>query len=192
MLTNQGDSLKGIPKIYWSGMFKKSYAIVMELLGPSLSDLCDSSKPFSFYTTAKIGLQMFALLEQLHNKRLIHRDIKPDNFLLGTDMKTVYIIDFGLTKRYEPMPHQLRKNTITGTLRYASINSHLGYEESKRDDLESLCYVLIYLMKQKLPWQGICESNMGKKVNLIGEIKVSTSIIELCKDVPSIFFINNR
>ena len=102
---------------------------------------------------------MVQRLEYLHNNHFIHRDMKPDNFLVGVGKKEymLYIIDFGLAKRYrdpktgEHIPYRDNKS-LTGTARYASVNTHLGIEQSRRDDLESICYILIYFLKGTLPW----------------------------------------
>lgn len=102
---------------------------------------------------------MVQRLEYLHNNHFIHRDMKPDNFLVGVGKKEymLYMIDFGLAKRYrdpktgEHIPYRDNKS-LTGTARYASVNTHLGIEQSRRDDLESICYILIYFLKGTLPW----------------------------------------
>jgi serine/threonine protein kinase len=121
---------------------------------------------------------MIDRIELLHRANLLHRDIKPDNFVIGRDDKAdeVFIIDFGLAKRYRDprthshIPYRDDKN-LTGTARYASINSHLGIESSRRDDLESLCYVLIYFAKGHLPWQGLRARSLHDKNTKIGEKK---------------------
>ncbi len=105
---------------------------------------------------------MVQRIEFLHNNHFIHRDMKPDNFLVGIQKKQhmVYMIDFGLAKRYrdpktgEHIPYRDNKS-LTGTARYASVNTHLGIEQSRRDDLESIGYILIYFLKGTLPWQGL-------------------------------------
>ena len=124
----------------------------------------------------------------------IHRDIKPDNFLIGLGSKSsvIYVIDFGLAKRYrDPKTKQhityINNKSLTGTARYASVNSHMGIEQSRRDDLEGVCYVLLYFMKGALPWQGLALKNKTDKYSKIMEIKMSTSIETLCKGLPSIF-----
>ena len=124
----------------------------------------------------------------------IHRDIKPDNFLMGLGRRSnvVYIIDFGLAKRYrDPKTHvhiMYRENKhLTGTPRYASINNHLGIEQSRRDDLESLGYVFMYFLRGSLPWQGLRANTKKQKYQKIMEKKMATPIDLLCKGFPDEF-----
>lgn len=130
----------------------------------------------------------------MHSKSFIHRDIKPDNFLMGLGKRAnqVNIIDFGLAKKYrDPKTHQhiaYRENkNLTGTARYASINTHLGIEQSRRDDLESLGYVLMYFLRGSLPWQGLKAATKKQKYEKISEQKMSTSVEVLCKGFPPEF-----
>jgi serine/threonine protein kinase len=117
-------------------------------------------------TTVLLGLQIIDLIKYVHSKGILHRDIKPDNFLIGTLVQKasrVYIIDFGLAKKYTTklghhIPYKDNKN-LTGTARYASVNTHIGIEQGRRDDLESLVYVLIYFLKGCLPWQNFKAAN---------------------------------
>ena len=134
--------------------------MIMDLLGPSLEDLykfCGGR--FSLKTTLMVGHQMLGTIARLHAKNVVHRDIKPENFLMGLGKKShiVHIIDFGLAKRYrDSKTHQhiqyKENKNLTGTARYASVNAHLGIEQSRRDDLESIGYVLVYLANGSLNW----------------------------------------
>lgn len=130
-------------------------------------------------------------IEYVHSKSFIHRDIKPDNFLMGLGKRAnqVNIIDFGLAKKYRDpkthihIPYRENKN-LTGTARYASINTHLGIEQSRRDDIESLGYVLLYFLRGSLPWQGLKAATKKQKYEKISEKKMATPIEVLCKGFP--------
>ena len=160
-LVSRCDSvLAGIPSIHWFGVEGDYNAMVMDLLGPSLEDTFNFCKrKFTIKTTLMIADQMIQRLEFLHNNHFIHRDMKPDNFLIGHGKKQniIHVIDFGLAKRYrdpktgEHIPYKDNKS-LTGTARYASVNAHLGIEQSRRDDLESIGFILIYFLKGSLPW----------------------------------------
>ncbi|XP_015251869.1 PREDICTED: casein kinase I isoform alpha [Cyprinodon variegatus] len=153
----------GIPHIRWYGQEKDYNVLVMDLLGPSLEDLFNfCSRRFTMKTVLMLADQMISRIEYVHTKNFIHRDIKPDNFLMGIGRhcNKLFLIDFGLAKKYrdnrtrQHIPYREDKN-LTGTARYASINAHLGIEQSRRDDMESLGYVLMYFNRTSLPWQGL-------------------------------------
>merc|ERR1712217_763642 len=151
-------------------------------------------RKFSLKTVLMIADQMLYRIEYLHSKNFIHRDIKPDNFLIGLGKKAnpVHIIDFGLAKKYrDPKTQQhipYRENkSLTGTTRYASINAHLGVEQSRRDDLEAIGYVLMYFNRGQLPWQGLQANTKEEKYHKIMESKRSTSIESLCKGYAAVF-----
>lgn len=167
--------------------------MVMELLGPSLEDLFNfCQRRFSLKTVLLLADQLISRIDFIHSRNFIHRDIKPDNFLMGLGKKgnLVYIIDFGLAKKYrdgrthQHIPYRENKN-LTGTARYASVNTHLGVEQSRRDDLESLGYVLMYFNRGALPWQGLKAATKRQKYERISEKKMSTTIDDLCKGYPS-------
>lgn len=185
----------GIPRIIWCGSEGDYNVMVMELLGPSLEDLFNfCARRFSLKTVLLLADQMISRIDYIHSRDFIHRDIKPDNFLMGLGKKgnLVYIIDFGLAKKFRDtrtlrhIPYRENKN-LTGTARYASINTHLGIEQSRRDDLESLGYVLMYFNLGALPWQGLKAANKRQKYERISEKKLSTTILSLCKGFPSEF-----
>jgi casein kinase 1 len=183
----------GIPNVYYFGVEGDYNVMVMDLLGPSLEDLFNHcNRKFSLKTVLMIADQCLSRLEYVHTKHFIHRDIKPDNFLMGLGKKAgqVNLIDFGLAKRYrdpktfQHIPYRENKN-LTGTARYASLNTHLGIEQSRRDDLESLGFVLMYFNHGNLPWQGLHAPHKEKKYKLITEKKLNTPIEVLCKGYPS-------
>ncbi|KAI5665436.1 hypothetical protein M9H77_15289 [Catharanthus roseus] len=185
----------GIPNVKWFGVEGEYNVLVMDLLGPSLEDLFNfCSRKLSLKTVLMLADQMINRVEFVHSKSFLHRDIKPDNFLMGLGRRAnqVYVIDFGLAKKYrdssthQHIPYRENKN-LTGTARYASMNTHLGIEQSRRDDLESLGYVLMYFLRGSLPWQGLKAGTKKQKYEKISEKKVSTSIEALCRGYPSEF-----
>lgn len=188
---------KGIPKIYnYFSNYKLPWGIynilVMQCLDTSLENLFDNcQRKFSLKTTIQIAIQMINRIATLHNKSLIHRDIKPDNFLIDSN-NTVYLVDFGLSKLYRDLKThvhiQYREDKrLIGTPRYASINTHLGIEASRRDDLESIGYVLVYFLVGSLPWQGIKATDRKVKYRKITDKKLATPIDLLCKKLPHQF-----
>lgn len=174
----------GIPHIRWYGQERDYNVLVMDLLGPSLEDLFNfCSRRFTMKTVLMLADQMISRIEYVHNKNFIHRDIKPDNFLMGIGRhcNKLFLIDFGLAKKYrdsrtrQHIPYREDKN-LTGTARYASINAHLGIEQSRRDDMESLGYVLMYFNRMSLPWQGLKAATKKQKYERISEKKMSTPV----------------
>jgi serine/threonine protein kinase len=167
--------------------------MVMKYLGHSLEYLLHTycGGKFSLKTTLIVSIQIFDLLLRLHSCGYVHRDVKPDNFLvgIGPERSKIFLIDFGLAKRFKTddrvhiKPSDNKK--LTGTARYASINSHRRLELSRRDDLESLGYLMIYFLKGKLPWQGTQGPTKEAKYERIGEIKATYSLDLLCEGLPS-------
>merc|ERR1712066_280258 len=185
----------GIPNVHWYGVEGDYNVMVIDLLGPSLEDLFSfCNRKLSLKTVLMLADQMINRVEYVHAKNFIHRGIKPDNFLIGLGKKAnqVHIIDFGLAKKYrdpktqQHIPYREGKN-LTGTARYASVNTHLGKEQSRRDDLEAVGYILIYLHKGKLPWQGLKANGKKEKYEKIMEKKMSTPVEVLCKHFPTEF-----
>lgn len=184
--------LGGIPKVYEFIEAPKFNMMVMEILGDSLEDMLNKyNRKLELGTVLNLGVQIIKLLEVVHTRKYIHRDIKPSNFLLGRNKKNnqIYIMDFGLSKKYiKNESHiSLRTNrSLVGTPRYASINMHMGLEPSRRDDLESVGYMLVYFLLGKLPWQGIKKKG-DSHIKEIGNVKISTPLNILCKDIPDCF-----
>ncbi|KAK7591282.1 hypothetical protein V9T40_002895 [Parthenolecanium corni] len=179
----------------WYGQEREYNVLVMELLGPSLEDLFNfCSRRFTIKTVLMLADQMIGRIEYVHCKSFIHRDIKPDNFLMGIGRhcNKLFLIDFGLAKKYRDartrchISYREDKN-LTGTARYASINAHLGIEQSRRDDMESLGYVLMYFNRGCLPWQGLKAATKKQKYEKISEKKMSTPVEVLCKGFPAEF-----
>lgn len=193
---NSGGRQPGIPELFYFGVFGKSNVLVIELLGPSLEEVFDlCGRRFTSGTNAEVARQTIHLIQILHEKNIIHRDIKPENFLIGCHRATaniIHIVDLGLSKDYidqstgQHIPYREHKH-LTGTARYMSINTHLGKEQSRRDDLEALCHMLLYFAKGSLPWQGLRAENLKERYRLICEVKRATSIRDLCKGVPDVF-----
>ncbi|KAJ3195896.1 hypothetical protein HK101_010728 [Irineochytrium annulatum] len=194
---------EGIPKVFYFGIEGPYNVMVMERLGPSLKELHKNS------TSAKIPLrtvvfiipQLIRRLQAVHNRGIVFRDVKPDQFCVGryqediSDRPTVYLIDFGLSTFYvDPATGEhvksvkpIRNMLKTGTARYASVNVHKGKIHTRRDDLESLIYVLIELAAGKLPWTGVNARNPLQGWRKIGVQKNDMSIAEITEGLPSEF-----
>ncbi|XP_032344173.1 casein kinase I-like [Camelus ferus] len=177
-------------------MVRKDYNVpVMDLLGPSLEDLFNfCSRRFTMKTVLMLADQMISRIEYVRTKNFIHTDIKPDNFLMdiGSHCNKLFLIDFGLAKKYrdnrtrQHIPYREDKN-LSGTARYANISAHLGIEQSRRDDMESLGDVLMYFNRTSLPWQGLKAATKKQKLKKISEKKMSTPAEVLCKGFPAGF-----
>lgn len=187
----------GIPRAYYFGQEGLHNILVIDLLGPSLEDLFDwCNRKFTPKTVVQVAKQMITRVQTIHEKDLIFRDIKPDNFLIGKpgtqNANVVHVVDFGMAKFYKDqrtgqhIPYRERKS-LSGTARYMSINTHLGREQSRRDDLESLGHVFLYFLRGSLPWQGLKAPTNKQKYEKIGEKKQITPISDLVQGIPSQF-----
>ncbi|ODV93767.1 hypothetical protein PACTADRAFT_26968, partial [Pachysolen tannophilus NRRL Y-2460] len=188
---------KGIPNAYYFGQEGLHNILVIDLLGPSLEDLFDwCGRRFTVKTVVQIAVQMISLIETVHAHDLIYRDIKPDNFLVGRpgldDENDVHLVDFGMAKQYrdprtkQHIPYR-EKKSLSGTARYMSVNTHLGREQSRRDDLEALGHVFFYFLRGQLPWQGLKAPTNKQKYEKIGEKKRTTPVLDLCAGLPKQF-----
>ena len=216
--TRQLQNKQGFPTIYYTCVYDKKNIIVESLLGPSLDKLFKyCGRKFPLKTVCIIGKEMVKRLETMHEKGILHRDLKPNNLTWGNfnssyndltninstnsinniynklDIDTIFLIDFGLSCSFleggNTSKHYKIKNNLSfvGTLRYASLNSHKGIRQSRRDDLESMIYILIYFLKGKLPWQDIKAKQKEERHKMISEIKSKVTIESLCENLPSEF-----
>ena len=216
--TRQLQNKQGFPTIYYTCVYDKKNIIVESLLGPSLDKLFKyCGRKFPLKTVCIIGKEMVKRLETMHEKGILHRDLKPNNLTWGNfnssynditninstnsinniynklDIDTIFLIDFGLSCSFleggnSSKHYKIKTNlSFVGTLRYASLNSHKGIRQSRRDDLESMIYILIYFLKGKLPWQDIKAKQKEERHKMISEIKSKVTIGSLCENLPSEF-----
>ncbi|KAM3199696.1 casein kinase 1-like protein HD16 [Capsicum annuum] len=185
----------GIPRVHYKGRQGDYYIMVMDMLGPSLWDVWNNnSHTMSIEMVACIAIEAISILEKLHSRGYVHGDVKPENFLLGTpgtpDEKKLFLVDLGLATRWRDtstglhVEYDQRPDIFRGTVRYASVHAHLGRTGSRRDDLESLAYTLIFLLRGRLPWQGYQGENKGF---LVCKKKMASSPETLCCFCPAPF-----
>ena len=193
----------GIPRVYYFGREGPHYILVMDRLGANLEDLFNRcNRRFSMQTTLLLADKMLSVLERVHAEGFIHRDLKPDNFLVGfpsnsgisddaADKLLIYLVDFGLSKCFwnpdtdTHIPYRTGKS-LTGTPRYASIRNHKGCEQSRRDDLESIGYILVYFVKGGLPWQNMAGVTKKARYKKMMETK-ENAFPDLVEGLPSEF-----
>ncbi|XP_022753533.1 casein kinase 1-like protein HD16 [Durio zibethinus] len=182
----------GVPKVHYKGKQGDYYVMVMDMLGPSLWDVWNSSgQVMSAEMVACIAVESLSILEKMHAKGYVHGDVKPENFLLGQPStpqeKKLFLVDLGLATKWKDgssglhVDYDQRPDMFRGTVRYASVHAHLGRTASRRDDLESLAYTLIFLHRGRLPWQGYQGDN---KSFLVCKKKMATSPEVLCCFCP--------
>eukprot|EP01062_Namystynia_karyoxenos_P028925 TRINITY_DN2183_c0_g1_i1.p1 TRINITY_DN2183_c0_g1~~TRINITY_DN2183_c0_g1_i1.p1 ORF type:complete len:363 (+),score=129.30 TRINITY_DN2183_c0_g1_i1:97-1089(+) len=194
-LLHQGRVATGIPRVHWYGAEGDFNVMVIDLLGPSLEDCFNyCGRLLCTRTVLMIIDQMVARVEFLHSRNFLHRDIKPDNFIMGVGKRShhVYMIDYGLAKKYrDPKTHQhipyKEGKQLTGTARYASINTHVGIEQGRRDDLEAVGYIAMYFLRGSLPWQGLKAKTKKQKYDAIAQVKSQTTVAQLCQGYPPEF-----
>ncbi|XP_075505197.1 casein kinase 1-like protein HD16 [Primulina tabacum] len=185
----------GVPRVHFKGRQGDYYVMVMDMLGPSLWDVWNNnSHTMSVEMVACIAIEALSILEKMHSRGYVHGDVKPENFLLGPlgtpDEKKLYLVDLGLATRWRDgntgvhVDYDQRPDVFRGTVRYASVHAHLGRTGSRRDDLESLAYTLVFLLRGRLPWQGFQGENKGF---LVCKKKMATSQEALCCFCPQPF-----
>ncbi|KAL3632966.1 Casein kinase 1-like protein hd16 [Castilleja foliolosa] len=185
----------GVPRVHYKGRQGNYYVMVMDMLGPSLWDVWNNnSHTMSVEMVACIAIEAISILEKMHSRGYVHGDVKPENILLGSsgtpDEKKLYLVDLGLATKWRNgttglhVDYDQRPDVFRGTVRYASVHAHLGRTGSRRDDLESLAYTLIFLLRGRLPWQGYQGENKGF---LVCKKKMATSPEALCCFCPQPF-----
>lgn len=186
--------ISGIPIIRNFGTDSGFNYLIIDLLDTSLYNT-----KLTHFKTIRYMINAINIIEKIHDRGIIHRDIKPDNFLLKRETNTIYLIDFGLSKYYlnEDKKHmkERKDRKLIGTAKYASLNIHNGIDASRRDDIESICYTFISLLGKQLPWEEIINqykyssnsSNNSNKLELYNKIKEKKQTLEWLHNIPGEF-----
>lgn len=194
----KGGMKSGLPKVYKFielGDPPKFNGMIMEILDKNLDQILqECNSKFELSTVLKLGYDIIELLKQVHNAGFLHRDIKPNNFMIGKGRhkKDLYIMDFGLSKQFinkdgKHINFKIERSLV-GTARYTSLNIHIGLEPSRRDDLEAVGYMLVYFLKGTLPWKGLKKKkSTDDQIKMIQRVKMCTSIAKLCEGIPTCF-----
>ena len=166
---------EGIPNTFLFKNLGDESALVMDLLGPNFEDILKDTKTktFTLKTCLMTLKQLIERLQIIHKEGIIHRDLKPENLLVNKNVRNgiIYLIDYGLSKKYKDTKTDMHipfrnDRQITGTIRYISINTHKGFEQSRRDDIESACYIITYFLNGKLAWDGIKSKTKEDLLNM--------------------------
>lgn len=186
------EGIEGIPKVYNIGKDSENYYMVMQLLGSSLNDYFYTNGPLELRILSTITSSLLRTFKEIHKSGYVHRDIKPENFLFGlnSEQSQIFVIDFGLSFKYLKGEKHRKMKTgqkLVGTARFVSVNTHLGLRQARRDDLESLAYMFIWLGKGKLPWMHIRSASCDRQFDGILEIKRNLDCKQVCDGLPSVF-----
>jgi len=182
-----------VPKVIWFGQCYDRLVLVMELLGNCLGDIKKNFiRNFSLSTILRVSIELINLCEEIHDCGILHRDCKLKNYILGSDLSLIYIIDFGLSSRWKMRKinqHVFYRKYLLpyGTIRYAPLAVHIGNEQGRKEDLEAICYLLVYLVRGNLPWQFFWNKNKKNLWNNVGKVKLEIPLSELCSDLSLCF-----
>lgn len=198
LIASVGDRPKGFPNLLFFGVEGPWNCLVMDLLGMSIEDAMEHCKVMDVGSVCLIADRIFILLAYLHSKCIVHRDIKCENFMFGIGPRVhhLHMIDYGMSCEYwSGRRHNVlcRGQDLTGTARYASINSMKGYTQSRRDDLEAVGHMLIYLLLGNLPWSGLAAKDYQERLQRILYTKRTVRVEDLCRGLPEelAVFLNN-
>ena len=186
--------IEGIPRLFYCGQKFIYRAMVLELVGQDLLQFYKRFRRFSLKTVCKIGCSLITILQKIHEKGVVHRDLKPENVAVGLDKTNslIYLLDFGIAKEFlengKHIPY-MEGRPFIGTIRFASLAAHKGVELSRKDDLESLGYLLVFFLKGKLPWQIGKKMTQTERKKTVAGLKENMKLEELCMKLP-ITFIN--